>query len=72
MLAMHADCLLKDIACVLFTQTNHVKIVCVIRCQITPTRMHTLSKRLLVVAMIDRERALLPVLSDARFKQNSQ
>ena len=59
MLAMHADYLLKDIGCVLFTQTNHVKIVCVIGCQITPTRMHTLSKRLLVFAMIDRERALL-------------
>ncbi len=45
-LTVHADFPLKDIACVLFAQTKDAKIVCVIGCQITRTRIHTLLKRL--------------------------
>ncbi len=44
-LTVHAYCPLEDIACVLLTQTKDAKIVCVIRCQITRTRMHTSLKR---------------------------
>ncbi len=43
---MHTDCPLKDIARVLFAQTKDAMIVCVIWCQITNTRIHTLPKRL--------------------------
>ncbi len=42
---MHLDFPLKDIACMLLAQTKDVKIVCVIGCQITRTRIHTLLKR---------------------------
>ncbi len=45
-LIVHADCPLKDIACVLFAQTTDATIVCVIGCQITRTRIHTLLERL--------------------------
>ncbi len=45
-LTVHADCPLKDIACVLFAQTKDATIVCVIGCQITRTRIHTLLERL--------------------------
>ncbi len=43
---MHTDCPLKDIACMLFAQTKDAIVVCVIGCQITKTRIHTLPKRL--------------------------
>ncbi len=43
-LTMHADFPLKDIACVLLAQTKDATIVCVIGCQITRTRIHTLFK----------------------------
>ncbi len=45
-LTVHADCPLKDTACVLFAQTKDATIVCVIGCQITRTRIHTLLERL--------------------------
>ncbi len=43
---MHANRPLKDIACVLYAQTKDATVVCVIGCQITRTRIHTLPKRL--------------------------
>ncbi len=43
---MHANRPLKDIACVLHAQTKDATVVCVIGCQITRTRIHTLPKRL--------------------------
>ncbi len=46
MLTVHADCLLEDIACVLVAQTKDAKIVYVIRCHITRTRIHMSVKRL--------------------------
>ncbi len=45
-LTMHANRPLKDIACVLHAQTKDATVVCVIGCQITRTRIHTLPKRL--------------------------
>ncbi len=45
-LTMHANRPLKDIACVLHAQTKDATVVCVIGCQITTTRIHTLPKRL--------------------------
>ncbi len=41
---MHANRPLKDIACVLHAQTKDATVVCVIGCQITRTRIHTLPK----------------------------
>ncbi len=45
-LTTHANRPLKDIACVLHAQTKDATVVCVIGCQITRTRIHTLPKRL--------------------------
>ncbi len=45
-LTVHADCPFKDIACMPLAQTKDATIVCVIGCQITRTRIHTLPKRL--------------------------
>ncbi len=45
-LTVHADCPLKDIACVLFRPNNRPTIVCVIGCQITRTRSTHNLKRL--------------------------
>ncbi len=56
---MHADFPPKDIACVLFAQTKDAKIVCVIGCQITRTRIHTLLKRLASARYDNREKTVL-------------
>ncbi len=45
-LTVHADCPFKDITCMPLAQTKDATIVCVIGCQITRTRIHTLPKRL--------------------------
>ncbi len=58
-LTVHADFLLKDIACVLFVQTKDEKIVCVIGCQITRTRIHTLLKCLASARHDNREKTVL-------------
>ncbi len=56
---VHADFPLKDIACVLFAHTKDAKIVCVIVCQITRTRIHTLLKRLASARHDNREKTVL-------------
>ncbi len=58
-LTVHADFPLKDNACVLFAQTKDAKIVCVIVCQITRTRIHTLLKRLASARHDNREKTVL-------------
>ncbi len=50
---------LKDIACMLLAQTKDAKIVCVIGCQITRTRIHTLLKRLASARHDNREKTVL-------------
>ncbi len=55
----NSDFPLKDIACVLFAQTKDAKIVCVIVCQITRTRFHTLLKRLASARHDNREKTVL-------------
>ncbi len=65
---MHADCPLKDIACVLFAQTKDATIVCVIGCQITRTRIHTLLERL-ASARHDNKGKLYPTRMHVFFKQ---
>ncbi len=55
---VHVDFPLKDIACVLFAQKKDAKIVCVIGCQITRTRIHTL-KRLASTRHDNREKTVL-------------
>ncbi len=63
---------LKDIACVLHAQTKDATVVCVIGCQITRTRIHTLPKRL-ASARHSRVRKLYSYqIHSARFKQTSQ
>ncbi len=69
-LTMHADCPLKDIVCVLLAQTKDATIVCVIGCQITRTRIHTLLERL-ASARHDNKGKLYSN-QNARFKQTSQ
>ncbi len=64
---MHADFPLKDIACVLLAQTKDAKTVCVIGCQITRTRIHTLLKHL-ASARDDREKTVL--LPDCTLQTN--
>ncbi len=54
-----SDFPLKDIACVLFAQTKDAKIVCVLVCQITRTRIHTLLKRLASARHDIREKTVL-------------
>ncbi len=69
---MHANRPLKDIACVLHAQTKDATVVCVIGCQITRTRIHTLPKRL-ASARHSRVRKLYSYqIHSARFKQTSQ
>ncbi len=58
-LTTHANRPLKDIACVLHAQTKDATVVCVIGCQITRTRIHTLPKRLLVLAIVELENCTL-------------
>ncbi len=58
-LTVKADFPLKDIACVLFAQIKDAKIVCVIRCQITRTQIHTLLKRLASARHDNREKTVL-------------
>ncbi len=71
-LTMHANRPLKDIACVLHAQTKDATVVCVIGCQITRTRIHTLPKRL-ASARHSRVRKLYSYqIHSARFKQTSQ
>ncbi len=71
-LTMHANRPLKDIACVLHAQTKDATVVCVIECQITRTRIHTLPKRL-ASARHSRVRKLYSYqIHSARFKQTSQ
>ncbi len=71
-LTMHANRPLKDIACVLHAQTKDTTVVCVIGCQITRTRIHTLPKRL-ASARHSRVRKLYSYqIHSARFKQTSQ
>ncbi len=71
-LTMHANRPLKDIACVLHAQTKDATVVCVIGCQITRTRIHTLPKRL-ASARHSRVRKLYSYqIYSARFKQTSQ
>ncbi len=66
---MHANRPLKDIACVLHAQTKDATVVCVIGCQITRTRIHTLPKRL-ASARHSRVRKLYSYqIHSARFKQ---
>ncbi len=43
---MQAECPAEDFKCMLLAQTKDAKIVCVIRCQITRTWIHTSLKRL--------------------------
>ncbi len=69
---MHADCPLKDIACVLFAQTKDATIVCVIGCQITRTRIHTLLERLLLVLAMINKGKLYSYQNARFFKQTSQ
>ncbi len=57
-LTVHADFPLKDIACVLLAQTKDAKIVCVIGCQITRTRIHTLLKHLASARHDNREKTV--------------
>ncbi len=71
-LTMHANRPLKDIACVLHAQTKDATVMCVIGCQITRTRIHTLPKRL-ASARHSRVRKLYSYqIHSARFKQTSQ
>ncbi len=71
-LTMHANRPLKDIVCVLHAQTKDATVVCVIGCQITRTRIHTLPKRL-ASARHSRVRKLYSYqIHSARFKQTSQ
>ncbi len=71
-LTTHANRPLKDIACVLHAQTKDATVVCVIGCQITRTRIHTLPKRL-ASARHSRVRKLYSYqIHSARFKQTSQ
>ncbi len=71
-LTMHANRPLKDIACVLHAQTKDATVVCVIGCQITRTRIHTLPKRF-ASARHSRVRKLYSYqIHSARFKQTSQ
>ncbi len=71
-LTMHANRPLKDIACVLHAQTKDATVVCVIGCQITRTRIHTLPK-CLASARHSRVRKLYSYqIHSARFKQTSQ
>ncbi len=65
---VHADFSLKDIACVLLAQTKDAKIVCVIGCQITRTRIHTLLKRLASPRHDNREKTVL--LPDCTLQTN--
>ncbi len=58
-LTMHANRPLKDIACVLHAQTKDATVVCVIGCQITRTRIHTLPNALLVLAIVELENCTL-------------
>ncbi len=47
--------------CVLLAQTKDAKIMCVIRCQITRTRMHTSLKRLASARHSNSRNSFLPV-----------
>ncbi len=58
-LTVHADFPLKDIAFVLLAQTKDAKIVCVIGCQITRTRIDTLLKCLASARHDNREKTVL-------------
>ncbi len=69
-LTMHAVCPRKDIACVLLAQTKDATIMCVIGCQITRTRIHTLLERL-ASARHDNKGKLYSY-QNARFKQTNQ
>ncbi len=69
-LTVHADCPLEDIACVLLAQTKDAKIVCVIRCQITRTWMHTSLKRLASAHHSNSRKSFLPVECTLQTKQS--
>ncbi len=70
---MHANRPLKDIACVLYAQTKDATVVCVIGCQITRTRIHTLPKRLASARHSFRKKTvLLPVTLHASNKSVSE
>ncbi len=69
-LTVHAYCPLEDITCVLLAQTKDAKIVCVIRCQITRTRMHTSLKRLASARHSNSRKSFLPVECTLQTKQS--
>ncbi len=70
-LTVHADCPLKDIACVLFAQTKRNDRVCHRVSNNEDTDPHTISNALLVLAMINKGK--LYSYQNARFfKQTSQ
>ncbi len=71
-LTMHANRPLKDIACVLHAQTKDATVVCVIECQITRTRIHTLPKRLASARHSGVRKLYSYQIHSARFKQTSQ
>ncbi len=70
MLTLHADCLLEDIACVLLAQTKDEKIVCVIRCQITRTWIHTSLKGLASARHNNGRKSCLPIECTLQTKQS--
>ncbi len=60
----------EDIACMLLTQTKDAKIMCVIRCQITRTRIHTSLKRLVSTRLNNGRKSFLPVECTLQTKQS--